>query len=62
MEYLCDMLELRDQIGIGIKLNGPARRIISIVPSQTELLFDLGLSEEVIGITKFCINPHTWFE
>lgn len=62
MEYLCDMLELLDQIGIGIKLNGPARRIISIVPSQTELLFDIGLSEEVIGITKFCIHPHSWFE
>jgi ABC-type Fe3+-hydroxamate transport system substrate-binding protein len=62
MEYLCDMLELRDQIGKGIKLNGPARRIISIVPSQTELLFDIGLSEEVIGITKFCIHPYSWFE
>jgi len=25
-------------------------------------LFDIGLSEEVIGITKFCIHPHSWFE
>ncbi|HVW13135.1 MAG TPA: helical backbone metal receptor [Mucilaginibacter sp.] len=33
------------------------RRIVSLVPSQTELLFDLGLDEEVIGITKFCIHP-----
>jgi len=33
------------------------KRIISIVPSQTELLFDLGLDEEIIGITKFCIHP-----
>jgi ABC-type Fe3+-hydroxamate transport system substrate-binding protein len=33
------------------------QRIISIVPSQTELLFDLGLDEEIIGITKFCIHP-----
>jgi len=37
-------------------------RIISLVPSQTELLFDLGLSEEVIGITKFCVHPTEWFK
>lgn len=33
------------------------QRIISAVPSQTELLFDLGLDRELIGITKFCIHP-----
>jgi ABC-type Fe3+-hydroxamate transport system substrate-binding protein len=33
------------------------QRIISLVPSQTELLFDLGLAEKVVGITKFCIHP-----
>ena len=33
------------------------QRIISVVPSQTELLFDLGLDKEIIGITKFCIHP-----
>jgi ABC-type Fe3+-hydroxamate transport system substrate-binding protein len=27
------------------------------VPSQTELLFDLGLDDEIIGVTKFCIHP-----
>ena len=32
-------------------------RIISLVPSQTELLFDLGLDAEVVGITKFCTDP-----
>lgn len=37
------------------------QRIVSLVPSQTELLFDLGLDEEVIGITKFCIHPNEWF-
>lgn len=36
-------------------------RIISTVPSLTELLYDLGLEEEVIGITKFCIYPEKWF-
>jgi len=33
------------------------QRIISVVPSQTELLFDLGLRDEIVGITKFCIHP-----
>jgi ABC-type Fe3+-hydroxamate transport system substrate-binding protein len=37
-------------------------RIISLVPSQTELLFDLGLDREVVGITKFCIHPESWFK
>lgn len=36
-------------------------RIISLVPSQTELLYDLGLDESVAGITKFCIYPKEWF-
>ena len=33
------------------------KRIISVVPSQTELLFDLGLDEEILGVTKFCVHP-----
>ncbi len=32
-------------------------RIISLVPSQTELLVDLGLENSLVGITKFCIYP-----
>jgi ABC-type Fe3+-hydroxamate transport system substrate-binding protein len=37
------------------------KRIISLVPSQTELLFDLGLEDETVGITKFCVHPEEWF-
>ncbi|WP_425657621.1 ABC transporter substrate-binding protein [Tenacibaculum ascidiaceicola] len=33
------------------------KRIISLVPSQTELLIDLGLEENIVGVTKFCIHP-----
>ena len=36
-------------------------RIISLVPSQTELLAYLGLDDEVVGITKFCVHPKKWF-
>lgn len=46
-----------DQLGNTIQINFPPKRIISLVPSQTELLFDLGLEEEVVGLTRFCIHP-----
>jgi ABC-type Fe3+-hydroxamate transport system substrate-binding protein len=43
------------------ELATPPSKIISLVPSQTELLYDLGLEEQVVGITKFCIHPKKWF-
>jgi ABC-type Fe3+-hydroxamate transport system substrate-binding protein len=46
-----------DQLNNTIELNAFPKRIISIVPSQSELLWDLGLREELVGITKFCIHP-----
>ena len=49
-----------DQTGRSITLNKAPQRIISLVPSQTELLFDLGLDKEVRGITKFCVHPGKW--
>ncbi len=51
-----------DQLGQAIELKDPPSRIISLVPSQTELLFDLGLEEEVVGITRFCVHPGSWFQ
>ena len=50
-----------DQISHSIFLENTPKRIISLVPSQTELLFDLGLDEQVVGITKFCVHPAKWF-
>lgn len=52
----------QDQTGNFITLNKKPKRIISVVPSQTELLYDLGLDEEVIGITKYCVHPTNWHE
>jgi ABC-type Fe3+-hydroxamate transport system substrate-binding protein len=46
-----------DQMNRAVTLHQRPKRIISIVPSQTELLFDLGLSEQIVGITKYCIHP-----
>ena len=47
-----------DQIGNTITLEAAPQRIISLVPSQTELLFDLGLEDRIVGITKFCVHPY----
>ncbi len=56
-------MHFTDQLGREIVLNQwPPRRIISLVPSQTELLAYLGLEQEVVGITKFCIHPADWFQ
>jgi len=51
---------LIDQINREVTLGFKPQRIISLVPSQTELLYDLGLEKEVVGITKFCIHPTDW--
>lgn len=48
---------VRDQLNRKINLLAVPRRIISLVPSQTELLVDLGLKELLAGITKFCVHP-----
>jgi ABC-type Fe3+-hydroxamate transport system substrate-binding protein len=64
MRYLRHRMRLRtfiDQLCREVKVPAPPQRIISLVPSQTELLFDLGLGDRVVGITKFCIHPEEWF-
>lgn len=47
-----------DQLKRKVQLdNYPPKRIVSLVPSITELLFDLGADDEIVGITRFCIHP-----
>lgn len=50
-----------DQLGREVQLPGIPHRIISLVPSITELLYSLELNEQVTGITKFCVHPESWF-
>jgi len=54
-------MEFIDQMNRTIRLEKTPRRIVSLVPSQTELLYDLGCKDRVVGITKFCIHPDKWF-
>ena len=53
-------LSFPDQLGNIISLPEFPKRIISLVPSQTELLADLGLHEKVVGITRYCVHPTRW--
>ncbi|UZH54599.1 ABC transporter substrate-binding protein [Salinimicrobium tongyeongense] len=51
------MKEFYDQLNRKIALKEVPKRIVSLVPSQTELLVDLGLREQIVGVTKFCVHP-----
>ncbi len=55
-------MQFQDQMHRTIRLDEPPKRVVSLVPSQTELLHYLGLETEVVGITKFCIHPASWFQ
>lgn len=50
-------MNFTDQLNRTIFLSNPPKRIISLVPSQTELLVDLGLEDRIVGVTKFCVYP-----
>jgi ABC-type Fe3+-hydroxamate transport system substrate-binding protein len=52
---------VNDQMNREVRLVDFPKRIVSLVPSQTELLYDLGLGDRVVGITKFCVHPESWF-
>jgi ABC-type Fe3+-hydroxamate transport system substrate-binding protein len=47
-----------DQLGRAFELSSTPTKIVSLVPSQTELLFDMGLEDAIVGITKFCVHPY----
>lgn len=48
-----------DQLGRKIEFLKSPKRIVSLVPSQTELLVSLGVSDHIVGVTKFCVHPKT---
>jgi ABC-type Fe3+-hydroxamate transport system substrate-binding protein len=56
------MPDFIDQTGRSIFLNRSPERIVSLVPSQTELLYELGLKEKIVGQTIFCIHPSSDFK
>ena len=51
-----------DQTQRKIEIAQAPQRIISTVPSQTELLAYLGLERQVVGITAYCVHPKDWLQ
>lgn len=50
-------LRVQDLLGRTVEFTAAPRRVVSLVPSLTETLFDLGAGDDVAGITDFCIFP-----
>jgi ABC-type Fe3+-hydroxamate transport system substrate-binding protein len=50
-------MKVFDQLGNEIEINGQPGRVVSLVPSITELLIELGLGNKVVGRSKYCIEP-----
>ncbi len=48
---------VKDQLHRTLTFSETPKRVISLVPSQTELLVDLGLVDSLVGVTKFCVHP-----
>ncbi len=50
-------VEVVDDLGEKLQIDGVPERVISLSPSNTELLFALGLEERIVGLTEFCNYP-----
>ncbi len=50
-------IQITDQLGRVVKLDKVPQRIVSLAPSNTEILFALGLGDKVVGVTTYCDYP-----
>lgn len=55
-------VKLTDDLGVTVKLERPPARIVSLSPSNTELLFALEVGERLVGVTEFCNHPEAALE
>lgn len=51
-----------DMLGRVVKIQKPIQRIVSLVPSQTEFLYELGLKDKIVAQTVFCVHPKSHFK
>jgi len=56
-EVTSSAIEITDQLGRTVKLDRIPQRIISLAPSNTEILFALGLGDKVVGVSDYCNYP-----
>ncbi|MCK4884520.1 cobalamin-binding protein [Candidatus Bathyarchaeota archaeon] len=57
--------DLVDDMGYSLTLTSPPERIVSLAPSNTEILFAVGAGDKVVGVTDFCNYPYdfeAWVE
>ena len=60
-----EKVTLVDDQGYVVTLNSPPERIVSLAPSNTEILFLIGAGDSVVGVTDFCDYPYNftaWIE
>ena len=50
-------IRLVDDAGDSVRLDAPARRVVSLIPASTELLFAIGAGSTVVGRTSYCDYP-----
>src|SRR5258708_32696709 len=50
-------ISLTDGLGRLVKLSGPAQRVVSMAPSNTEILFAIGVGGQVVGRDEFSDFP-----
>lgn len=50
-------LEIEDQFNNKVKIEKEPKRIVSLAPSHTEILYSLGLGDKIVGVTSFCDYP-----
>ncbi|HBE67360.1 MAG TPA: cobalamin-binding protein [Planctomycetaceae bacterium] len=46
-----------DRLDRHVRIESPAKRIVSLAPATTELLYALGLADQIVGATKYCNYP-----
>ncbi|MEA3349859.1 MAG: helical backbone metal receptor [Chloroflexota bacterium] len=52
-----EVVEIEDELGRTVTLNIPVQRIVSLAPSNTEILFAVGAGDNVVGVTEYCDYP-----
>jgi len=55
-------ITITDSAGEQVTINAAPTRIVSLAPSNTEILFALGLGEQVVGVTEYCDYPEAALE
>ncbi len=56
------MITIENYDGSKLTLEKPCKRIVSLVPSITETIYELGAGERVVGITEFCVKPWKFYK